>query len=86
MACEPLWAGGDNQDDAFCLVAAAMANGLHGTVNGQDHDPVEPVFAGHQLPGAWRLVAGSICARASTGALRSRPLAVHSATVTAGLR
>ena len=35
-----------------------MANGLHGTVNGQDHDLVEPVLAGHELPGAWRLVAG----------------------------
>src|SRR5215510_3086712 len=34
-----------------------MANGLHGTVNGQDHSPVEPVLAGHELPGAWRLVA-----------------------------
>src|SRR5215813_4924557 len=34
--------------------------------------------------GAWW--HGSICARAGTGELRSRPLAVHSATVTAGLR
>src|SRR5215467_11904490 len=49
--------GGDHQDDAFFLVAAAMANGLHGTVDRQDHDPVEPVLAGHQLPGARRLVA-----------------------------
>src|SRR6516162_1284336 len=49
---------GDDQDDAFCLVAAAMANCLHSTVNRQDHDPVEPVLAGHELPGAWRLVAG----------------------------
>src|SRR5215471_18934134 len=49
---------GDDQDDAFCLVAAAVANGLHGPVDRQDHDLVEPGLAGHELPGAWRLVVG----------------------------
>src|SRR5215472_4145095 len=46
-----------------------MADGLHGVVDGQDHDPVEPVLAGHELSGAWSFVVREyLCACGYRGA------------------
>src|SRR5262245_13160581 len=62
-----------------------MADGLYGVVDGQDHDPVDPVLAGYELPGAWGFVVREYLCACGYGGRRSRPLAVHSATVTEGL-